>query len=151
MNRRDLRFTLPAYYKSAGAISFIRNKMGASGATHITDALSSLFGKAELFSILRYFALFINHSPFPSSSLPLGPFVILSSSPSPSLPFHPPLSLSLSSSSGIRVENKRIRYSVIKRRRNTVRPPHQARVGKTARRTRMRETAGIGCEVCNEN
>lgn len=49
------------YYKSTGAISFIRNKMGASGTTHVTDALSSLFGKAEQFSILRHFALFINH------------------------------------------------------------------------------------------
>lgn len=47
--------------KARGAISFICNETGASGATHITDVLSSLFGKAELFSILRHFALSINH------------------------------------------------------------------------------------------
>lgn len=61
--------------KARGAISFICNKTGASGATHITDALSSLFGKAELFSILRHFALSINH---PRACLPHALFPFLS-------------------------------------------------------------------------
>lgn len=110
-------YALLAYYKSSGAISFIRNKMGASGATHVTDALSSLFGKAELFSILRHFALFINHPPRRSSLLTLLSYSLsLSFSPSPSHPLP-----------NIQVENKHIRYSVIKRRHNTVRPLQQAR------------------------
>lgn len=132
MNHRDLRFTPAAYYKSAGAISFIRNKTGASGATQrVTDALSSLFGKAELFSILRHFALFINHPRLARACLSLfdlfatHPYIFLS----PFLPFSPFFSFSL----GIQAENKCIRYSVIKRRRNTVRPPRRVRVGETVR------------------